>query len=91
MSTTSIQDKRARTAIPAEIVEMKPCTTCTVDTRCNEHQPKTKKAFKALGRGLRHTGAAVIDFNLRDIGTGVKAVGHKIPKVQIVRENSTKE
>lgn len=67
------------------------CPACTDDTTCNTHQPKLKRFGKLLAKGSHKAGAAVIDFNLRDIGTGAKSVARKLPKVQIVRENSAKE
>lgn len=49
-------------------------------------EPKEPKVMPAVKNAARTTGRFVADANLRGLGRGVKALGRKLPKVQIVRE-----
>jgi hypothetical protein len=76
---------KAVASIPAQATETPevPVTEAVVV----EPKHRIRKGLRATGHGLRSVGRAVIDTDLRDVGQGVKTLGHKIPRIQIVRED----
>ena len=76
------QAERALKDAKTVVASLEPSTEEVEVTEVETHKVK---------EGFQKTGKAIADFNLRKIGRGFKALGSKLPKIEVIKGSNEVE